>query len=134
MEPSGRYEEGMKVRRAVLGDDYVDASLQNATEITRMMQDLATEVAWGSIWTRPGLPRKIRSLINVGMLTALGKPEELRLHIRGALRNGCTQWEVAEVLLQAAVYAGIPAGIEGFRVAREVFAESTEDRAGGPSA
>jgi 4-carboxymuconolactone decarboxylase len=119
-----RYESGMKVRREVLGDAYVDSSLAGATEITRMMQDLTTEVAWGTIWTRPGLPRDVRSLINVAMLTALGKPDELRLHIRGALNNGCTQEEIAEALLQAAVYAGIPAGIQGFRIAKEVFSDA----------
>jgi 4-carboxymuconolactone decarboxylase len=123
LERSERYESGMKVRREVLGDAYVDSALAGATEITRMMQDLTTEMAWGTIWTRPGLPRKTRSLMNVAMLTALGKPNELRLHLRGALRNGCTQEEIAEALLQAAVYAGIPAGIEGFRMAKEVFAE-----------
>lgn len=129
MQGSEIYESGMKVRREVLGDAYVDSALAGATEITRLMQDLTTEVAWGTIWTRPGLPRKVRSLINVGMLTALGKPNELRLHLRGALRNGCTQEEIAEALLQAAVYAGIPAGIEGFRVAKEVFEqEQAKDR------
>ncbi len=117
------YEAGMKVRREVLGDAYVDTALMGATEVTSIMQELTTEMAWGKIWTRPGLPRKTRSLMNVAMLTALGKPNELRLHVRGALRNGCSQEEIAEALLQASVYAGIPAGIEGFRVAKEVFAE-----------
>ncbi len=118
------YEAGMKVRREVLGDAYVDSALMGATEVTSIMQELTTEMAWGKIWTRPGLPRKTRSLMNIAMLTALGKPNELRLHVRGALRNGCTQEEIAEALLQAAVYAGIPAGIEGFKVAKEVFAEA----------
>ena len=123
MMQSSRYEEGMRVRREVLGDEHVDRSLAAATEITRMMQDLTTEVAWGTIWTRPGLPRHTRSLINVAMLATLGRSNELRLHVRGALRNGCSQEEVAEALLQAAVYAGIPVGIEGFRVADGVFSE-----------
>ncbi|HEX6548064.1 MAG TPA: carboxymuconolactone decarboxylase family protein [Candidatus Dormibacteraeota bacterium] len=123
MANSEKYEAGMKVRREVLGEEHVNASMASATGIQAWMQELTTEMAWGTIWTRPGLPRKTRSLLVIGMLTALGKTPELKLHLRGALRNGCTEEEIGEALLQAAVYAGIPAGIEAFRAAREVFAE-----------
>lgn len=117
------YEAGMKVRRQVLGDEYVDRAVASATPITQPLQDLVTEYCWGAIWTRPGLPLKTRSLINLGMLTALNRPDELKLHVRGALANGCSQEEIAEALLQAAVYCGVPAAIGGFKVAREVFEE-----------
>jgi len=117
------YEAGLRTRREVLGDEYVDRSLASATPLTQPLQDLLNEYCWGAIWTRPGLPRKSRSLVNVGMITALGKPAELKIHVRGALRNGCTQEEIVEVLLQAAIYCGMPAALEGFRVAREVFTE-----------
>ena len=118
-----RYEEGLAVRRAVMGDAYVDQALANADELTRPLQDLVTEYCWGEIWTRPGLPRKTRSLINVAMLTALNRPHEVRLHLRGALNNGCTREEITEVLLQAAIYCGVPAAIDSFRIARKVLAE-----------
>jgi 4-carboxymuconolactone decarboxylase len=117
-----RFEEGLAVRRQVLGADYVDRAIAEADEFTRPLQELVTEYCWGSVWTRPGLPRKTRSLLNLAMLTALNRPHELKLHVRGALRNGCTRDEIMEVLLQAAIYCGVPAAIDGFRVAREVFA------------
>ena len=119
-----RYEEGLAVRRAVMGDAYVDQALANADELTRPLQDLVTEYCWGEIWTRPGLPRKTRSLINIAMLTALNRPHEVRLHLRGALTNGCTREEITEVLLQTAIYCGVPAAIDSFRIAREVFDEA----------
>ena len=121
---SKRYEQGLAVRRAVMGDAYVDQALANADELTRPLQDLVTEYCWGEIWTRPGLPRKTRSLINVAMLTALNRPHEVRLHLRGALNNGCTREEIIEVLLQAAIYCGLPAAIDSFRIAREVLDEA----------
>jgi 4-carboxymuconolactone decarboxylase len=121
---SKRYEKGLAVRRAVMGDAYVDQALANADELTRPLQDLVTEYCWGEIWTRPGLPRKTRSLINVAMLTALNRPHEVRLHLRGALNNGCTREEITEVLLQTAIYCGVPAAIDSFRIAREVFDEA----------
>jgi 4-carboxymuconolactone decarboxylase len=121
---SKRYEEGLSVRRAVLGTEYVDEALESADELTRPLQNLITEFAWGEVWTRPGLPRKTRSLINLAMLTALNRPHELRLHLRGALNNGCTKEEIREVLLQTFIYCGAPAAIDSFRIAKEVFAES----------
>lgn len=119
-------DAGMAVRRAVLGDEYVDRSLNNATDFNRPMQELIAEYCWGAIWTRDGLDRKTRSLINVGMLTALNRGDELRLHVRGAINNGCTSDEIREVLLQASVYAGIPAGLDGFRVAAAVLQEESD--------
>lgn len=117
----GRFEEGLKIRREVLGREHVDASLARADEFTSPLQELITEYCWGTVWSRPGLNRKTRSLINIAMLTALNRPHELKLHIRGALNNGCTKDQIREVLLQAAVYCGVPAAVDGFRVAKEVF-------------
>jgi len=117
------YDAGLEVRREVLGADYVDKAVAGADDFTRPLQELVTEYCWGAIWTRPGLPRKTRSLINLAMLTALNRPHEVRLHLRGALRNGCTRQEIMEVLLQAAIYCGVPAAIDSFRVAREVLAD-----------
>ena len=116
-----RFEDGLAVRREVLGADYVDRAMAEADEFTRPLQELVTEYCWGAIWTRPGLPRKTRSLVNLAMLTALNRPHEVKLHVRGALRNGCTREEIMEVLLQAAVYCGVPAAIDSFRGAREVL-------------
>lgn len=116
---------GDQVRRAVLGDDHVDRSWTLATEFTRPLQELVTEYCWGAIWTRPGLDRRTRSLLNIAMLTALGKPDELRLHVRGALRNGVAVEEVQEVILQAAVYCGVPAALETSRHAQAVITEVT---------
>ncbi len=121
---SKRYEEGLAVRREVLGNAYVDKSLADADVLTEPLQELVTEYCWGAVWTRPGLPRKTRSLINLAMLTALNRPHEVRLHLRGALRNGCTKQEIIEVLLQSAIYCGVPAAIDSVRIAREVFAET----------
>ena len=115
------YDEGMKVRRAVLGDAYVDRSLQGGTEFRKPMQDLVTEFCWGAVWGREGLDRRTRSLVNLGMLTALNRSTELAAHIRGAVNNGATKEEIQETLLQAAVYCGMPAGLESFRVAEKVF-------------
>jgi 4-carboxymuconolactone decarboxylase len=117
------YESGLAVRKAVLGSEYVEKSLANADDFTRPFQELVTEACWGMIWTRPGLPRKTRSLLNIAMLTALGRTHELKLHIRGALNNGCTKEEIQEVLLQATMYCGMPAGLDGFRAADEVLRE-----------
>jgi 4-carboxymuconolactone decarboxylase len=117
------FSRGLKVRRAVLGADYVDQSLGRAGEFMMAFQKLATEYCWGEIWTRPGLDRKHRSMLNLAMLTALNKPHELALHVRGALTNGVSREEIKEILLQAAIYCGIPAGLEAFRTADEVFRE-----------
>jgi len=120
---SKRYEEGLAVRREVLGRDYVDQALAQADELSRPLQDLITEYCWGEVWTRPGLPRKTRSLLNLAMLTALNRPHEVRLHLRGALRNGCSREEIIEALLQTAIYCGVPAAVDSVRLAREVFSE-----------
>ena len=121
MNDEERRERGMKVRREVLGDEHVDRATKNATGLTREFQDLNTRYAWGEIWTRPGLDRRTRSCITVAMTVALNKPEELALHLKGALRNGVTVDELREVLLQTAVYCGVPAAHTAFRVAQEVL-------------
>ncbi|MEB3103486.1 4-carboxymuconolactone decarboxylase [Ferviditalea candida] len=118
-----RFEKGLEVRRSVLGPEYVDKSLQNADDFNMPLQELVTEYCWGEVWTREGLPRKTRSMLNLAMLTALNRPHELNLHIRGALRNGCTKEEIKEIFLQAAIYCGVPAGVESFKIAQEVFKE-----------
>ena len=118
-----KFDQGLQIRRAVLGNDYVDKAISRMDEFSRPLQELVTEYCWGTIWVRPELPRKIRSMINLAMLTALNRPHELRIHIRGALNNGCTKEEIREVLLQTAIYCGVPAAVDGFRVANEVFAE-----------
>jgi 4-carboxymuconolactone decarboxylase len=114
-------EKGMKVRRQVLGGEHVDRAAAGATELTRDFQDLLTRYAWGEIWTRPGLDLKTRSCITVAMLVALNRPEELVLHLRGALNNGVSRDELKEVLLQAAVYCGVPAANSAFKIAAEVL-------------
>jgi len=117
------YENGLKVRRAVLGDAYVDRAIKNADDFNKPLQDLVSEYCWGWVWTREGLPRKTRSMINLAMLSCLNRPHEFKVHVQGALRNGCTKEEIQEVLLQVAIYAGIPAGVDAFRNAREAIAE-----------
>lgn len=119
--PTDYREIGLENRRRVLGDEYVDAAQKNSTDFNRPLQELITEYCWGRVWGRDGLPFKTRSLINLGILTALNRPHELRLHVRGALNNGCTEQEISEVLLQAAVYCGIPAALDAFKVAKEVI-------------
>jgi 4-carboxymuconolactone decarboxylase len=123
---SKKFEDGLKVRKEVLGEKYVDAALKNVDDFNRPMQELVTEYCWGSIWTREGLPRKTRSLLNLAMLTALNRPHEVRAHVLGAINNGVTRDEIMETLLQAAVYCGVPAGIDSFRTAKAVFAELDE--------
>ena len=118
------FEKGLEVRRAVLGKEYVDKSISDADDFTQPLQELVTEYCWGSIWTRPGLPRKTRSLINLAMLTALNRPHEMKLHLRGALNNGCSKEEIMEVLLQTTIYCGVPAAVDSFRTAKEFFQES----------
>ena len=123
MDEAQRHREGMKVRRAVLGDEYVDRAVASATEFNREFQDFITRNAWGEIWTRPGLPRRTRSLLTIAMLIAVNQKDELRLHIRAAFNNGVTRDEIKEVLLQSAVYCGVPAANSAFHVAAEVFGE-----------
>lgn len=117
------YDAGMALRRKVVGAEYVDKAMAAADDLTQDFQDLVTEYCWGAVWTREGLCHRDRSLLNLGMLTALGKPNELKLHLRGALTNGVTREEIREVFLQTAIYCGVPAALEAFRVARDVFAE-----------
>lgn len=119
-----KFEEGLEVRKAVLGGEFVENALRSADDFNRPLQELVTEYCWGAVWTRPGLTRKTRSMLNLAMLTALNRPHELKMHVRGALRNGVTKEEIREVLLQAAIYAGVPAGVDAFRVAREVLDEA----------
>lgn len=118
------FQAGLKVRREVLGADYVDRSLESANDFTAPFQRMATEWCWGAAWTRPGLDRRTRSLMNLAMLTALGKPNELKLHVKGALNNGVNVEEIQEALLHATVYCGIPAGLEAFRAANEALKEA----------
>ena len=126
---SDLYQKGMQVRRAVMGDEYVDASLADVDDFNGPMQDMVTETAWGGVWSREGLERKTRSMLNLAMLTALNRPHELRGHVRGALRNGVTPDEIREILMQAAIYCGMPAGLDAFRVARAVIKEMQEQQA-----
>jgi 4-carboxymuconolactone decarboxylase len=115
------HERGMKARREVLGDEHVDAAVERTSEFTADFQDLITRYAWGEIWTRPGLDRRTRSAITLTALIALGRFEELRMHVRAALRNGLEEDEIKEVLLQSAIYCGVPAANSAFAVAQEVL-------------
>lgn len=117
------FDRGLALRREVLGADYVDKAMAAADDFSLPMQQLSTEYCWGTIWSRPGLSRRDRSLLNIGMLCALNRPHELKLHVKAALRNGLTREEIREALLQAAIYCGIPAGIDSMRIAREALAE-----------
>jgi 4-carboxymuconolactone decarboxylase len=123
MDERERFEMGIKIRREVLGDAHVDAAIATRNAFSEAFQDLITRYAWGEIWTRPGLPRQTRSLITVAMLVALNREEELRLHLRAALRNGVTQEEIRETLLQSAIYCGVPAANSAFRIAQDIFTE-----------
>src|SRR5215216_3755262 len=117
------YERGLQIRKDVLGADYVENSLKNADDFNRPMQELSTEYCWGYVWGREGLPRKTRSMLNLAMISALNRPHELKMHVAGALKNGVTREEIREIFLQVAIYCGVPAGVDSFRIAREVFAE-----------
>ena len=117
------YDKGLEVRKAVLGEAYVNNALKNVDDFNRPFQELLTEYCWGAVWGREELPKKTRSLLNLAMLGALNKPHELKLHIGGALRNGVSKEEIREVFIQLAIYAGVPAAVEAFRCAREVFAD-----------
>jgi 4-carboxymuconolactone decarboxylase len=126
MNERDRYKEGLKVRRAVLGEAHVERAQAAENEFNSVFQDLITRYAWGEIWTRPGLPRKTRSLITIAMMVALNRGDELKMHIRGALQNGVTREELREVLLQTAVYCGVPAANAAFHLAEEVLSEAEE--------
>ncbi|MGW0454474.1 carboxymuconolactone decarboxylase family protein [Gordonia sputi] len=117
------YREGIEMRKTVLGAAHVQRSLDNVTEFSRPIQELVTEYCWGAVWTRPGLDRKTRSLLNLAMLTTLNRGHELAVHVRGAVTNGCTEEEIQEVLIQAAIYAGVPAALESFRIAEATLSE-----------
>lgn len=123
MNDDQRYEAGMNVRRAVLGDAHVDRSLANRTDLTDEFQNLITRYAWGEIWTRDGLPRHTRSLLTIAMMVALNRGEELALHLRAARNNGVTRDEIKEVLLQTAIYCGVPAANSAFHLAQRIFGE-----------
>ena len=117
------YDKGMSVRRKVLGDAYVDAATKNVDDFNRPLQDILNEYCWGAIWGREGLPLKTRSMLNLAMISILNRPHELRAHLRGALNNGVTKAEIAEIVLQVGCYAGAPAAVDSFRIAREFFKE-----------
>jgi len=123
MDERERYDKGMAVRREVLGDTHVDRTLKNKTAFNGEFQDLITRYAWGEIWTRPGLPRHTRSLATLAMLVALDRGDELRLHLRASANNGVTRDEIKELLMQCAIYCGVPAANSAFHLAQEVFAE-----------
>lgn len=117
------FEKGLAIRRTVLGAEHVDRAIATSDDFSRPMQELLTEYCWGTVWTRPGLDRKTRSMINLAMLTALNRPHEVKLHVRGAINNGVTKQEISEVFIQAAIYCGVPAAVDSFRTAGEVFQE-----------
>jgi 4-carboxymuconolactone decarboxylase len=123
MDERERYSSGMRVRKAVLGEDYVEKAQSNMTSFNEPFQDLITRYAWGEIWARPGLPRHTRSLLTLAMMVALNRSEEFRMHVRAAANNSVTREEIQEVLLQSAIYCGVPAANSAFHIAQEVFAE-----------
>ncbi|GAA4341384.1 carboxymuconolactone decarboxylase family protein [Pigmentiphaga soli] len=122
------FQRGLSIRKSVLGAEFVENSIASADDFNMPMQRLTTEYCWGAVWGREGLPRKFRSMLNLAMISALNRPHELKMHIAGALRNGVSRDEIREVMLQVAIYCGIPAGVDSFRIAREVFAE--QDKTG----
>jgi 4-carboxymuconolactone decarboxylase len=130
MDENPKYKAGLAVRKAVLGEAYVNNSLANADEFMAPLQQFLTENAWGAVWVRDGLDRKTRSMLNLAMLTALNRPNELKLHIKGALNNGVTKEEMREIFLQAAVYCGAPAGLDSFKIAQQVFKELAGQESG----
>jgi 4-carboxymuconolactone decarboxylase len=124
------YDRGLALRKEVLGAEYVEKSLANADDFTRPIQQLSTEYCWGAVWSREGLSRKERSLLNIGMISALNRPHELKLHIKAALTNGLTRDQIREALLQVAIYCGMPAGLDSTRIAKEAFAEVDAEKKG----
>ena len=117
------FEKGLKIRREVLGAEYVDKAISTADDFNRPLQELVTTYCWGEIWGRPGLDRKTRSMLNLAMISALNRPHEIKAHVKGAIHNGLTKNDIQEVFLQVAIYVGIPAAVDSFRLAREVFQE-----------
>jgi len=118
-----RFEKGREIRSSVLGKEFVDSAFKSADEFNLPLQELVTEYCWGAIWGREELPKKTRSMLNLAMISALNRPHELKAHIKGALVNGVTRVEIREILLQVAIYCGVPAAVDSFRIAREAFAE-----------
>ena len=121
---SEKFDRGLEIRKSVLGAEFVEKSFASADDFNMPMQELTTEYCWGHVWGRDGLPRKTRSLLNLAMISALNRPHELKMHVRGALRNGVTKEEIREVFLQVAIYCGVPAAVDSFRIARDAFAEA----------
>lgn len=121
--PSEKFERGLAIRKQVLGSDFVEKSFANADDFSRPMQELSTEYCWGHVWAREGLSLDQRSLLNIGMISALNRPHELKLHIKAALTNGLSREQIREALLQVAIYCGVPAGVDSTRIAKEAFAE-----------
>ena len=117
------YDKGLEVRKAVLGEAYVTSALKNVDDFNRPFQEMLTEYCWGAVWGREELPRKTRSMLNLAMISILNRPHELRAHLKGALTNGVSREEIREILMQVAIYGGMPAAVDSFRIAREVFAE-----------
>lgn len=123
---SNAFDKGLRIRTAVLGQQYVDKVTKSADDFNRPFQDLVTEYCWGAVWGRDGLPLKTRSMLTLAMMSVLNRPHELRTHVRAALTNGVTRDEIREIFLQVAIYAGAPAAVDSFRIAREIFAESDQ--------
>ena len=123
MNEESLFERGLKIRKEVLGEDYVNKSIAGADDFTRTMAEWSTAYCWGALWARPGLDRRTRSIVNISMIAAINRPHELKLHVKAAIGNGVTRDEIKEILLQIAVYCGVPAGIDSFRIAREAFKE-----------
>ncbi|GEO26435.1 4-carboxymuconolactone decarboxylase [Alicyclobacillus acidoterrestris] len=123
---NAKFEQGLAIRKDVLGAEHVERSLANATDFDRPMQELSTEWCWGTVWARKGLSRKERSMINLAMLSALNRPDELALHTKGAIRNGCTPEEITEIFMQVAIYCGVPAAMESFKVGKRAIQELQE--------
>ena len=117
------YDKGLALRKEILGEQYVEKQLKEADDFNQPLQEMVTEYCWGWLWNRPGLPKKTRSMLNLALLATLNRHQEFKTHVKGALKNGCTRGEISEVLLQVAMYSGIPAGVEAFRLAREAFRE-----------
>ena len=123
MPDKATFDKGREIRSSVLGKEFVENSIKSADEFNMPMQELVTEYCWGAVWGRPGLDKKQRSMLNLAMISALNRPHELKMHVKGALVNGVTKDEIREIFMQVAIYAGVPAGVDSFRAAKEVFAQ-----------
>lgn len=117
------FEKGLEIRKSVLGAEFVEKAIASADDFNMPMQELITEYCWGAVWGRDTLPKKTRSMLNLAMIAALNRPHELKMHVKGALRNGVSKDEIREIFMQVAIYAGVPAGVDSFRIAREAFVE-----------